>query len=167
MIVSVRTVVTDLCLHLRLTHLCASQVDYFSSVARLNKCTSSCTFYRSEAKPKPGAIDNFGGPGPPYALVQGRMPFPGRAGSLPKEHSPILRRGMVAVIQGGPDFFIAVGDHPEWGNAHVVWGVVEDMSVVDAITRMPVREQVWGQTHVTELITPIPFTPKLISLSDE
>lgn len=27
-------------------------------------------FYRSEKLPLPGAIDNFGGPGPPYALLQ-------------------------------------------------------------------------------------------------
>ena len=41
----------------------------FSSFAK--KPGASGSFYRSEAVPEPGAIDNFGGPGPPYALVQG------------------------------------------------------------------------------------------------
>ena len=34
-----------------------------------------CRFYRSEKKPLPGAVDNFGGPGPPYALLQGTLPL--------------------------------------------------------------------------------------------
>lgn len=33
-------------------------------------CAGSRGFYRSEAVPAEGAIDNFGGPGPPYALLQ-------------------------------------------------------------------------------------------------
>ena len=31
-------------------------------------------FYRAEKVPLPGAVDNFGGPGPPYALLQVRSP---------------------------------------------------------------------------------------------
>ena len=36
---------------------------------------------------------------------------------------------------GGPDFFIALAQHPEWGNGHTVFGEVfpEDMAVIDKL----------------------------------
>jgi len=69
-----------------------------------------------------------------------------------------VKRGMVCLIGKGPDFFIAVGDHPEWGNAHTVWGEVKDMGPVDQlVAASPVVQQLWGETHVTALATPIPF----------
>lgn len=127
-----------------------------AQVARAKACPpTSCNFYRSEAVPEPGAVDNFGGPGPPYALLQGKLPL---SGKLPKEGTPVVKRGMVCLIGEGPDFFIAVGDHAEWGHAHTVWGEVHDMAVVDAIVaQAPVVKQTWGQTHVTALQTPIKF----------
>ena len=71
----------------------------------------------------------------------------------------MVERGSVALIGAGPDFFIAVKHHHEWGTAHTVWGEVleEDMGPVDAITKLPVKEEVWGQTHVTVLNDPLPF----------
>ena len=38
---------------------------YFKSFAVEGKCGQArgCTFYRSEAIPQPGAVDNYGGPG--------------------------------------------------------------------------------------------------------
>eukprot|EP00898_Chlorokybus_atmophyticus_P003483 jgi/Chlat1/4135/Chrsp269S03965 len=107
--------------------------------------------------------------GPPYALVQGGFSVPdmwpaGKSGpDLPNEPGPVVKRGHACMIGSGPDFFIAVADHPEWGNAFNVFGVVkeEDMRVVDEITRMPTVEQVWGETHVTALKDPLPFTLKL------
>ena len=129
----------------------------FSSFAA--KPGASGSFYRSEAMPEPGAIDNFGGPGPPYALVQGRLDGTHRS-DLPKESAPKVRRGHACLIGGGPDFFIAVGDHPEWGNGHTVWGEVDldEMAAVDAITRREVRKETWGETHVTVLVDPLRFT---------
>ena len=129
----------------------------FSSFA--SKPGASGSFYRSEAVPEPGAIDNFGGPGPPYALVQGRLDGTQRS-DLPRESAPKVRRGHACLIGGGPDFFIAVGDHPEWGNGHTVWGEVDldEMAAVDAITRMKVRKETWGETHVTVLVDPLRFT---------
>lgn len=95
-----------------------------------------------------------------------------------------------------------VGPHPEWGNAHTVWGEVEpaSMDIIDRIVNeLPVKKearepafsapapprglltpwcglerpgrfltparprrdrtagQVWGETHVTTLVTPLPF----------
>lgn len=112
-------------------------------------------FYRSEKVPPEGAIDQFGGPGPPYALLQGHMP------GLPKlarEFAPIVERGMVCLIGEGPAFFIAVGPHPEWGNGHTVWGQVEDMSTVDFIVdTLPVKHEEWGGTKVTVLEEHVEF----------
>ena len=129
----------------------------FSSFA--SKIGASGSFYRSEAMPEPGAIDNFGGPGPPYALVQGRLDGTHRS-DLPRESAPKVRRGDACLIGGGPDFFIAVGDHPEWGHGHTVWGEVDldEMAAVDAITRRRVRKETWGETHVTVLVDPLRFT---------
>ena len=42
--------------------------NYFKSFAVDGTCgnaNAGCTFYRSEGIPKPGAVDNYGGPGPP------------------------------------------------------------------------------------------------------
>ena len=50
---------------------------------------------------------------------------------------PVIRRGMLAWAggAGGPDFFIALAQHPEWGNGHTVFGEVfpEDMAVIDKL----------------------------------
>ena len=35
-----------------------------------------------------------------------------------------MRRGHVARIQQGEDFFVALADHAEWGHAFTVWGEV-------------------------------------------
>lgn len=130
---------------------------WFKSAAG-DKCVA-CELYRAEGIPEPGAKDNFGGPGPPYALVQGRARTGGFR-ALPKEAAPIVRRGMVARIGEGPDFFVAIRDHAEWGHAHTVFGKVADdasMEVVDSIPKLPTRQETWGQTHVTTLVEKLPF----------
>ena len=67
---------------------------------------------------------------------------------------------------GGPDFFIALAQHPEWGNGHTVWAEVvgDDMAVVDAIMRRPLRVANWGSINATELVTPLPY--KLLAPED-
>lgn len=102
--------------------------------------------------------------GPPYALVQGTFRNVGMQANgkmlltdMPREGAPVVQRGDVCLIGGGPDFFIALADHPEWGNGHTVWGHVEDMEAVDAIARLPVTAATWGTTAVTPLVTPLPF----------
>eukprot|EP00239_Pterosperma_sp_CCMP1384_P000293 CAMPEP_0197850248 /NCGR_PEP_ID=MMETSP1438-20131217/14758_1 /TAXON_ID=1461541 /ORGANISM="Pterosperma sp., Strain CCMP1384" /LENGTH=211 /DNA_ID=CAMNT_0043463307 /DNA_START=206 /DNA_END=838 /DNA_ORIENTATION=+ len=68
-----------------------------------SQCSSAARgFYRSEDIPAPGAVDNYGGPGPPYALLQGGLPSMQWRKS-PMEKAPVVERGMVAMIQGGPD----------------------------------------------------------------
>ena len=121
-------------------------------------CTS-CRFYRAEARPAPGAIDNYGGPGPPYALIQGSFASPSFV-AIEREAAPLVERGDACLIGTGPDFFLAVGPHPEWGAGHTVFGrVVGGMKVVDAIAEdQPKHEETWGETHVPTLVTPRPFT---------
>ena len=127
-------------------------------------CTA-CRFYRAEARPAPGAVDNFGGPGPPYALIQGSFASPSFA-AIEREAAPLVERGDACLIGTGPDFFLAVGPHPEWGAGHTVFGrVVGGMRVVDAIAEgQPKHEETWGETHVTTLVTPLPFTLTLEEL---
>ena len=129
-------------------------------------------FYRAEPVParwgSPDWPDNYNGGrwGPPYSLLQGslrplgRAPPPAQADRV-QAARPVIRRGMVAWAGGGggPDFFIALAKHPEWGNGHTVWAEVvgDDMAVVDAIMRRPLRVANWGSINATELVTPLPF----------
>ena len=55
-----------------------------------------------------------------------------------------MRRGHVARIQNGADFFVALEDHVEWGHAFTVWGEMHDaagLATLEAITRLPYHEQ--------------------------
>ena len=57
-----------------------------------------------------------------------------------------------------------MGPHEEWGNAHTVWGEVlpESLPQLDRfVNELPVRQETWGQTHVTVLQTPVPFSLRL------
>ena len=38
-----------------------------------------------------------------------------------------ITRGMACIIGDGPDFLIAVDDHPEWGISHVCFGTVSSV----------------------------------------
>jgi cyclophilin family peptidyl-prolyl cis-trans isomerase len=126
------------------------------------RADGGCAFYRSEAVPEPGAVDNYGGPGPPYALLQGS--FEGLGNTHEKEIATRAKRAYACLIGQGADFFIATRDHDEWGLGHTVFGVVDaaGMAVVDAITQnehnlYPVTRATWGQTNVTTLVERLPF----------
>jgi cyclophilin family peptidyl-prolyl cis-trans isomerase len=63
--------------------------------------------------------------------------------------------------KGGPHFFIALADHPEWKHQHTVFGnvVLEDMPHVDALLQRPLRLTKPKQPPiVSNFVTPIPFT---------
>lgn len=127
----------------------------------------TCEFYRAEPKPLPGAIDNYGGPGPPYGLVQGRLGTL-RAGKVEASVSgcpvPPLKRGSVAAINGGPDFMLCVSDHPEWNHAFVQFGEVADqasLDVMDAIVAQPTHGESWGATKTVVLDQKVPCTTRL------
>ena len=129
-------------------------------------------FYRAEPVPaRWGSLewpDNYMGGrwGPPYALLQGSLRPSGTrvAPAAPDAGlgaKPIIRRGMVAWAGGGggPDFFVALAQHPEWGNGHTVWAEVvpSDMAVIDKIMRRPLRVSNWGSINATELVSPLPY----------
>jgi hypothetical protein len=102
---------------------------------------TAASFYRNEAVPTapPASCGDIACG--PYALIQGRL-----EGLLdtPDEAMPIVRRGFVARIQRGPDFFVALADHNEWGHSFTVWGEVRDeasMATLEAITALPYHEQ--------------------------
>lgn len=46
----------------------------------------------------------------------------------------------MAFIPSTSDFFIALGNHPEWGRAHTVFGEVEDFVSTDLIAIQPYHE---------------------------
>ena len=51
-----------------------------------------------------------------------------------------------------------MGPHHEWGNGHTVFGTALSLDIPEAILQRPLKKEVWGQTHVTVLQEPIPFT---------
>ncbi|PSC69660.1 peptidyl-prolyl cis-cyclophilin type [Micractinium conductrix] len=51
----------------------------------------------------------------------------------PFEGNIEVKRGHACFIPGGRDWFISLGDHPEWETSHPVWGLVDEWSTVDAI----------------------------------
>lgn len=47
------------------------------------------------------------------------------------------RRGHVATIHPGKDFYIALIEHGDWSAGHTVWGFVDDLTVVDTLVALP------------------------------
>lgn len=115
-----------------------------------NKGCKDCAFYRNEAKPHSGL-------GPPYALLQGRMPE--LAGKSPREGNIEVKMGHVCFIPETKDFFIAYGDHPEWETSHTVWGVVDEWFATDLIVAQQYKEVVHSEfgTHMRMLKVEVPF----------
>jgi len=128
-----------------------------------SETASGCNFYRAEAVPARGDVDAYGGPGPPYALLQGT--FEGLGHHEREKTPPVVRRGYACLIGKGPDFFIGTRDHDEWGTAHIVFGVVSDMRAVDEIADgYPRHPETWGMTNVTVLNEKVVFTAEIVRL---
>jgi hypothetical protein len=65
------------------------------------------------------------------------------------------------------DFYIALAPHKEWSTAHTAWGLVEDMSAVEAIVRTPYHEhkhEKYG-TVMRMLDDPVPFVLELTEVA--
>jgi len=129
-----------------------------------------CTIYRGEPVPSywgspeyPDRWDNGGRWGPPYALVQGGF-VNSKISHVEREaNRPVpLERGMVAWAgPRGIHFFVALADHPEWGNEHTVWGKVveEDMKLLDALVdgSRPLKVLEKNVPVVTNFVDPMKF----------
>eukprot|EP00270_Netrium_digitus_P011861 TRINITY_DN3790_c0_g1_i2.p1 TRINITY_DN3790_c0_g1~~TRINITY_DN3790_c0_g1_i2.p1 ORF type:complete len:353 (-),score=43.41 TRINITY_DN3790_c0_g1_i2:233-1291(-) len=138
-------------------------VRYLRDLLAIRYC-SECQFYRAEGRGS--AWDSEGKrlpntkAGPPYALVQGSFKSDGiKYVPLPKEATPSIKRGMAAIVGAGPDFIISLADHPEWGRVLTVFGEVvpDDMTVVEGLTALPTKEDVWEGVKVRVLEEELPF----------
>ena len=143
-----------------------------------NETCRKCTLYRGEPVPPywgsleyPDRYFDEGRWGPPYALVQGqlRSDFQQDVLEIPsaEKHTPIVERGMVAWAggKGGPHFFIALAQHPEWGHGHTVWGRVleQDLDKVDALvlSRPLATTRPKQPPIVSTFVTPIPLVIRM------
>jgi hypothetical protein len=147
------------------------------------KCSNTtCTIYRGEPVPswwgspeRPDRYFDGGRWGPPYALIQGGFVQTATTTStsasfaiIPNAQADgyrpaLLERGMVAWAggKGGPHFFIAMADHPEWGSYGMGPGAFNRRL---AQTRYLVGHAATADgdaqkfTHLVQFVTPISFT---------
>lgn len=76
---------------------------------------------------------------------------------IPKENTPTIRRGSVAWVGFGPEFFISLANHNEWTNAYTVFAYVlsEDMEILEKIATLPTKPEVWSDINVSILENPV------------
>ncbi|XP_065039246.1 uncharacterized protein LOC135673828 isoform X2 [Musa acuminata AAA Group] len=104
--------------------------------------------------------------GPPYALVQGTLEAEGvQFKKLPVEACSTVKRGSVAWIDSGPEFFISLANHDEWRRAYTVFGAIlpEDMEIAEKIAGLQTRSDVWNNIDVLVLEKPIYLKLKRIT----
>ncbi|KAM3686860.1 hypothetical protein ACB094_10G034700 [Castanea mollissima] len=160
-------------LHIKLFPDCAPHsVTYILELLTLRHC-AGCQFYRAESRGH--SWDSEGNHiknaplGPPFALIQGTLEPQGIAfNKIPTEVCPIIRRGSVAWIGSGPEFFISLANHQEWKNAYTVFGSVlpEDMEIAEKIAQLPTTSDVWNNINVTVLKKPVPLLIQRIKKSN-
>ncbi|XP_076916827.1 uncharacterized protein LOC143576674 [Bidens hawaiensis] len=98
--------------------------------------------------------------GPPYGLIQGTLEAEGVAfKKLSSEEYSVIRRGSVAWVGSGPEFFVSLVDHPEWKKTYMVIGhvVPEDMKVFERLARLPTIPNIWNHISVLILEKPVSF----------
>ncbi|KAG8664039.1 hypothetical protein MANES_01G273400v8 [Manihot esculenta] len=96
--------------------------------------------------------------GPPFALVQGTLEAHGTIfKDIPTEACPTIKRGSIAWVGSGPEFFISLANHNEWRKAYTVFGFVlpEDMEIVEKIAHLPTKPEVWSNINVAVLEKPV------------
>lgn len=151
-------------LHIKLFPDCAPySVAYILELLNVRHC-AGCQFYRAESR---GHIwDSQGNHlkdasfGPPFALVQGTLEAQGITfRKIPTEVCPDIRRGSVAWIGSGPEFFISLANHKEWKKSYTVFGFVltEDMEIVEKIASLTTKRDVWNNINVSVLENPVPL----------
>ncbi|XP_077247237.1 uncharacterized protein LOC143886954 [Tasmannia lanceolata] len=159
-------------LHIKLFPDCAPRsVAYIVELLRARHC-AGCQFYRAEDRGS--SWDSEGNHisdaplGPPFALIQGNLEAQGVPfNPIPMEACPAIRRGSVAWISSGPEFFISLANHDEWKRAYTVFGSVlpEDMEIAEKIAHLPTKSDVWSNIKVAVLEKPVGLWLKRITKS--
>ncbi|XP_019420611.1 PREDICTED: uncharacterized protein LOC109330788 [Lupinus angustifolius] len=148
-------------------------VAYVIELLTLRHCPG-CQFYRAENRGQSwdsegNHIENAAF-GPPYALIQGILEAQGNPfKKLPIEDCPTLRKGSIAWIGSGPEFFISLANHAEWKNIYTVFGSVlpEDMHIAEKIATLPTVSDVWNNVNVTVLEKPVPLWLRRVKKNSE
>ncbi|BAT83468.1 hypothetical protein LR48_Vigan03g034200 [Vigna angularis] len=149
-------------LRIKLLPECApNSVFYILELLALPHCIG-CQIHRAESR---GSFwDSKGNHikrtpyGPPFALIQGTLESHGSIfKDIPKEYCPTVRRGSVAWVGSGPEFFISLADHEEWRNPYTVFGYVlsEDMEVLEKISQLPTKSEIWNSIKISILENPV------------
>ncbi|KAH9299457.1 hypothetical protein KI387_031139 [Taxus chinensis] len=145
-------------IHIKLLPDCAPRsVAYMFQLLRLRHC-AGCEFYRAEKRGNNWDINgnhiSQSSQGPPYALLQGTLEAQGlNFEEIPKETCPSIKRGSVAWVDGGPEFFISLANHDEWDRKYTVFASVlpEDMAIVEEIVELPTQLAIWSGIKVAVL----------------
>lgn len=161
-------------LHIKLLPECSPHsVLYILELLSLRHC-AGCEFYRAETRGQ--SWDSHGNHikdaslGPPFALIQGTLNAHGTAfEKLPTEFCPTVRRGSVAWIGSGPEFFISLANHVEWKKSYTVFGYVlpEDMEIAEKIAHLPTKSDVWNNINVAVLEKPVSLLIRRMKNSQE
>ncbi|CAK9184968.1 unnamed protein product [Ilex paraguariensis] len=151
-------------LHIKLLPECAPRsVAYILELLSLRHC-AGCHFYRAESRGQ--SWDSEGNHikdasfGPPFALIQGTLEAQGSTfNKIHTEVCPTIRRGSVALVGSGPEFFISLAKHTEWEKSYTVFGTVlpEDMVIAEKIAQLPTKPDVWNHINVSVLEKPVPL----------
>ncbi|OMO95793.1 hypothetical protein CCACVL1_05268 [Corchorus capsularis] len=159
-------------IHIKLLPDCAPHsVTYILELLTLRHC-AGCQIYRAESRGE--SWDSEGNHikdapfGPPFALIQGVLEAQGTPfKKMPTEACPTIRRGSVAWIGSGPEFFISLANHEEWRTSYTVFGSVlpEDMEIAEKIAQLPTRSDVWNNINVSVLQKPVPLVMRRMKKS--
>ncbi|KAL1553201.1 hypothetical protein AAHA92_13907 [Salvia divinorum] len=158
-------------LHIKLLPDCSPHsVAYMLELLGLRHC-AGCHFYRAESRGQfwdtKGNHIKAASYGPPFGLIQGTLEAQGVAfDPIPSEHCPTIRRGSVAWVGSGPEFFISLANHEEWQKGYTVFGSVlpEDMAIAEKIAQLPTKSDVWNNINVSVLEKTVPLKVQRIKL---
>ncbi|KAL5795106.1 hypothetical protein ACOSP7_003700 [Xanthoceras sorbifolium] len=159
-------------LRVRLLSDCAPlSVSYILELLAQRHC-AGCQIFRAESRgnnwDREGNHIKSAPFGPPYALIQGTLEAHGAIfKDIPAEACPTVKRGAVAWVGSGPEFFISLANHLEWPKTHTVFGFVlpQDMEVVERIARLPTTPDVWTGINVSVLEKPVDIRFRRINTS--
>ncbi|XP_024385337.1 uncharacterized protein [Physcomitrium patens] len=150
-------------IHLELLPECSPKsVLHVLELVKLTHCTG-CRFYRAEGRGKLWDSNGYHNPkmsstGPPYAVVQGTLEAQHVAfKGIPKEYTPVIRRGMVGWVGEGPEFFISLADHFEWPRKHTVFATVAENHIylLESLAELQTNATTWEGVSVQVLVQPI------------